>query len=167
MIYDAIEAVATIVTANFFTDMAALISAKGLTGLTTTAAIEKRQRAELYVALGAALPAIGIYGLMATTQAKWQGKRDASCTLGLDYYATGTDPIKLAQQTELAAEALLRSIDRIWPTAAGGAGEGFNSVSVELSAAYMETDKPEGQTVTNYGHRAMLTFTVVDRDEGL
>lgn len=168
MIYDAIEAVYTTVNANFNTDLAALVSAKGLSGLTTSATLFKRQRAETFVELGAAangqLPAIGIYGTAVTTEAKWQGKRDPECTVVLDYYARGTDPVKLAQQTELAAEALLLSIDKVYPTAAGGAGEGFGSINIELTDAYMETDKPDSQTAKNYGHRAIVTFIVVDRD---
>jgi hypothetical protein len=167
MLYDAIETVYAVVLANFATDLAALASAKGVT-ITTTADIIKRQRAETFVAFGKGVtsPAIGIFSIRGLTQAKWQTQRDTDCTVVCDYYARSADPSALAIQAELAAEALLKSMDRIWPTAAGGAGEGDRSVTIEMTDAYVETVSSETETA-RWEHRAMVTFTVQVRDTGL
>jgi hypothetical protein len=157
MIYDAVETVYAVVNANFATDYAALAAAKGVT-VVTPVGIIKRQKADIFVPLGATLPAIGIYGLSATTQVKDQAKRDVFCTMAFDFYDRGTDPVALAKQTELAAEALLLSIDRMWPTAAGGAGEGDNSITVTLMDGYDETAELQ------YERRATITFPLMNRD---
>lgn len=157
MIYDAIEAAYTVVNANFATDYAALAATKGV-AIVTPVGIIKRQKADIFVPLGATLPAIGIYGVSGTTQVKDQGKRDTICALAFDFYDRGTDPVALAKQAELAAEALLQSIDRMWPTAAGGAGEGDGSITITLADGYDETAE------LKYERRATITFPLVDRD---
>jgi hypothetical protein len=162
MIYDAIEQAYLVVNSNFATDMAALVALKSESGLTTTATIEKRQRAERFIALQAAGPTIGIWGRGVVTQAKvGTGWRDNVSSVVLDYYCTGTDPVKVAKQAELAAEALLKSIDRMSDQAQGvyGAGELRGSVTVDLSDGYLEVK------ADTYYRRAQITFPLTDRDE--
>lgn len=163
MIYDAVEQAYAVVNSNFAADMAALVAAKGVAGLTTTATAIKRQDAETYVDIGAALPAIGVTGRRAHTQAKDQSKRDSVSEIVYDYYAVGSDPSKVAKQAELAAEALLKSVDRLWASGSGvfGAGEVPGSISIDFDPGYLEVQQP------NYGARARVSFPVTDRDEGL
>ena len=163
MIYDAVEQAYAVVSANFATDFAALVAAKGVTGTQPVQTIVKRQTAELYVSLNAVLPAIGVYGLEARTQAKLQTVRDNECVLVFDYYAEGTDPVAVAKQVELAAEALLMSVDRISSAASGlfGAGELLGAVRVVLTEGFVEA------TQGTYARRAQVTFTAQDRDTGL
>ena len=163
MIYDALEQVYTVLNANFVTDFAALVAAKGVTGVVTTTGLEKRQDANTMIRLRATLPAIGIYAVAATTQAKDQAKRDSVTTVVCEYLALGSDPVALAKQAELAAEALCKSIDRVAASGAGvyGGGEARQSVEVVLNQAYTETVSP------NYEQTATITFPVWDRDEGL
>lgn len=169
MVFDAIEAAYTIVLANFATDMATLATAKAVT-CETQANIIKRQSAEIYVYLRAALPAIGIWALRVATQAKGQNGRDNETTLVLDYYATGYDPRVVAVQVELAAEALMISVDKLTPGSGGvfGAGELPGAVRIELSDGYVETaqdaDKQPNSDRRLYSRRAQITFPVYDRD---
>jgi len=164
VIYDAIEQVYAVANANFATDFAALATAKGVVGLNTNAAIEKRQSAETMVRLGAALPCLGIVGLRARSQAKDQGKRDTESVIAFDYYAEHADPVLVAKQAELAAEALLRTVDRLWASGASvfGAGELPLSVVIDFTEGYLETRSPPV-----YWRSATVTFPVHDRDEGL
>ncbi|HWP38945.1 MAG TPA: hypothetical protein VNL18_15470 [Gemmatimonadales bacterium] len=162
MIYDAVEQAYTVAAANFTADLNALAAAKGVTA-PPAATLIKRQRAETYIALGAALPALGIYLLRVATQAKSQGKRDSVVSLVFDYYLEGTDPTLLAKQAELAAEAVLRTVDRLADAGSGiyGAGEGSGSVTIELSDGYDPADE------NKFFHRAQVTVPVWDEDTGL
>lgn len=164
MIYDAIEAVYTVVLANFATDMAALVAAKSVADVNAKINVVKRQPAETYVDRGLALPAVGVYGLRIATQAKNQGARDNVSTVVLDYYAEGADPVVLAKQVELAAEALLVSVDKVTPSGGGvfGAAELVGSVTIELTESYVEA-KPDA-TDRRYWRRALISFPVHDRD---
>jgi hypothetical protein len=166
VLYDAIEQVYSIVNANFAADFAALLTQKGLggLGLVTSADIVKRQTAEVFVAKRKTLPSIGIYGVRAVTRAKDQGKRDSRNTIAMDYFASGpeSDGAKLQKQVELAAETLLKSVDRI----VGGVGGGVfgaavqdEDITVDLQDAYVE-----GETPTYLGV-ATVTFSVDDRDD--
>lgn len=165
MIYDAAEKAYEVATTNFTADFIALIAAKGLggLGLTTAATLIKRQDAETFIGLNAALPAIGVIGRRAHTQAKDQSKRDNVSEIVYDYFAVGPEPSTIAKQAELAAEALLRSIDRLWASGSGvfGAGELPGSISIDFDPGYVEVQQP------NYGARARVSFPVTDRDEGL
>ena len=162
MLFDAVEQVYVVVLANFTTDLGALATAKGVS-VTATAGIIKRQTAPTFLGLGADLPAIGVYATDGVTQAKDQGKRDTLTTMVLDYYAEGTDPANLAKQAELAAEALLQSVDRLWPGLEGGGGNAVGSIGITMTPGYQEIRQNEaGQTV--YNHRATVTFPVMDRD---
>lgn len=166
MLYDAIEQAFAVIDANFDADFAALITQKSLggLGLTTTAMKIKRQTAEIFVAKRASKPTIGVYGIRASTRAKDQGKRDSRNVIAVDYFATGieADGAKVQKQVELAAEALLKSVDRL----VGGTGGGVfgaavqdDDITVELSEAYVEGEAPA------YIGVATVTFPVDDRDD--
>lgn len=166
MIFDALERAYTVANTNFATDMAAIVTAKGLSGLTTTATFVKRQRAETFRDLGAPLPACGVYWAGLVTQAKNQQKRDGVVSLVYDYYAEGdeTEVVEVSKQVELAVTALLLSVDRM----AGGAdlvfggGEGDGSITVEPSDGFSPPAEPKG--VKRFWARAMILFPVNDWD---
>lgn len=160
MIYDVIERAATIVLANFTTDLETLITAKKLQGLDSSITIYKRQMAELFA--DQAVPGLGIYVTTVATQAKNQGKRDSDLTTVFDYYARHTDAEKLSQQVELAVEALLRSMDRLFDSVGvldAGAQEG--------STLVLLTPVGEPAGMKFYERRATVSFPVRERDEGL
>jgi len=164
MIFDAVEAITTVLTANFSADFTALATAKGVADLPGAPTFVKRQRAEMFASLNVTLPAIGIYILRSSTMAKWQSVRDPRSTGVFDWYARGSDPVLLAQQTELAAEVMLRTVDRMAGSGTGGvfgAGELPDSITIELTDGYEKSIEP------NYSRRATVTFTVYDRDSGL
>ena|SRR6267378_531760 len=153
---------ATVLTANFAADFTALASAKGVTDLAGPPTFVKRQKAEIFGTLGVTLPAIGIYIVRSVTMAKWQAVRDPRSTGVFDWYARSGNPLLLAQQTELAAEAMLRSVDRLATSGSiFGAGELPDSITIDLTDGYDKSIEP------NYDRRAVITFTVYDRDSGL
>lgn len=169
MIYDAVEqAYAVAATGSkFSTDLAALIAEKGVAGLSSGASIYKRQRAETFVALGGALPGLGVWARNVFTNAKvGTGWRDNVTEVVYDYYclyASGADaPVKAAKQAELAAEALLRCVDALPGSGlvVFGAGELRASVRVEMSDGYLK--EPAG-----WFRRAQVSFPLTDRDENL
>src|SRR5207302_7433147 len=138
----------------------ALAAAKSITDLAGAPTFVKRQKAEMFTALGVTLPAIGIYIPRAWTQAKSQTQRDTRCQCVLDWYARNADPVLLAKQTELAVEALLRSVDRL-TTATGGV---YGGAQLEESAVVEVTDGFDKSIEPAYDRRATLTFPVYDRD---
>lgn len=179
-IYDAVERTLEVVKANFDTDMSALVAAKVTDGrlsqeqadaMDKDATIYERLAAEEFAAHpddeGPAqekLPGIGIYAGSLTTQAKWQGRRDARAVVVLDYFAQGDDPIVLGKQTELAAEALLRSIDRI-PEAATAGELGAAELKDEISVQIAGSSRERG--LDYYQDRVTLTFPILEQDSGL
>jgi hypothetical protein len=160
MIYHAVETAYTLLVANFDTDLAALGLAAGVT-VDATASFGKRLAIEDMLQLDKPLPLVSVTALTATTQTTAQGHRDAHVMLAFDYYASGADADLLAAQVELGAEALLRTLDRLWPTIAGGAGCVEDSVAIELSRASDPLDEKL------FVRRATMTFTAQDRDTGL
>jgi len=168
VIYDTIENVAPVFTANFTTDLAALAALKSLPiapaagGIATTVTIYKRLPAEIYAAIEQnALPGLGIYAERVLTQARRQAKRDNLTFVVADYFARGTDPAALRSQLELAAEAICQSIDRLWAAAGGvyGAGELDRSVDVAMGVIAAGQDTYEGQL--------LIRFPVNEEDTGL
>jgi len=162
MIFDAVEAMTTVLTANFSADFTALAAAKSVADLPSPPTFVKRQKAEMFATLGVTLPAIGIYVLRSVTMAKWQAVRDPRCTGVFDWYARLADPELLAKQTELAAEAMLRTVDRLSSSGSiYGAGELPDSITIEVTDGYDKSIEP------SYDRRATVTFSVYDRDSGL
>lgn len=164
MLFDAIERAWTVVNANFQTDFTALLTAKGVSGL-TIAAIVKRETAEKMIARGLAEPCIGIYGQSAKTSfadGGLGGKRDSLCNIIADLVIVGTDPAIAQAQAELGAEVLVKELcERVGQggslTFAGGL-ERF-SVDVQLWDAYTDQQAP------NYYTGATVTVPMWDREQ--
>ena len=170
MIYDAVEQVYTALAANFTNDLALLAAAKGAS-ITTTVDLIKRQSADIFLGLGKgkSAPACGIYGSDATTQRRDQGltagsKRDSIVSITCDYYCEGNDPDVIAKQGELAAEAILLSMDRL-PSYPGGiyaVAEQNESVQVNVTEGYEEAKADEGGRT--YQRRVTVQFPTYVRD---
>lgn len=163
MLYDPIEQFYTVLNTNFATDMAALVAAKGVTGLTTTATIIKRHGAEDIIARRATQPTIGFVPVTFRTQAKDQGKRDTRATLEVVYVATGADPAKVGKQVELALESILRSVDRLAASGGGvfGAAVEDGAIDGELSDYYADGEAP------NYYQIGTMRIPIDDREDGI
>ena len=163
MIYDQVEQAYTVAAANFAADYSALLTAKGVASPGSIPLI-KRQSVPTALRYGKTPPFVGVVSLAATTQAKDQGKRDTRGLLAYDVYIKGTDPALVAKQVELAAEALLRSVDRL-PTSGGGV---FGAAELPLSLTVsLSDDEDEEVEEGKYGRRATVSFPTWDRDEGL
>lgn len=170
--YDAIERVAAVITANFDADFDDVLAAHALTEaavISKTAAVHPRREWVVFSenpAFGPATPGVGVYPLRFSTNARRQDERLWRVTVGLDYYARGPDPAKLALQAELAAEVLLRSIDRCHEGLAGtrvlDAGMEDGSVTGERSRT---ADLPAGDDW--YEELLRIAFPVIYQEVGL
>ena len=166
MIYDAIALVAASLVTNFANDLQAIAAAKGQGAIDHSINVYPHRAAEIFTAVKTdALPGLGVYSLTARTQAKSQGSRDSRPTIVFDYFARGADPALLTTQCELAAEAILKTIDRVAPTNTTdqliGAGEDENSVTVSIQG----TSQAEGSKL--FEDRVLVTCPVTFRDTGL
>lgn len=165
MIWDAVEGCYTIINANFATEMAAVIAAKGLgaLGLQDTATAQKRLRVAQLVSMRKPYPALGVYSIGTLTGAKNQRRRTNLVRIGVDYWAQLNDAEKVAQQAELAAEAVMRCVDLIWQAAGGvyGAGEGQFSTTLEMLA----TEPLKG--AQHWGSGFRLLVPVNQQDDNL
>jgi hypothetical protein len=160
--YDVVEAVAARAGADFTPGMVHLATQKSVS-IVTTATIYKRQDANIFAALDASvatLPGIGVYALSALTNARRQDLRDSSVAMVYDYFARGLDPAALLVQAELAAEALLRVIDRIYGSAPGIFGVGEATLGVQVTIEPMV--KAAGEDY--YEQRVLVRFLVDERD---
>ena len=163
MLYDPIEEFYDVLNTNFAVDMAALVTAKGLTGITTTAVIIKRQTAEVIIAKRATQPTIGFVPVTFRTQAKDQGKRDTRAWLEVVYVATGADPAAIGKQVELALQSILCSVDRLAGSGGGvfGAAVEDGSIEGELSDYYADGEAP------NYYQVGTMRIPMDDREDGI
>lgn len=164
MIFDAVEAVYTVLNGNVATIFAALATAKSITNLSTPPTMVKRQDAELAIQNGLATPFIGIYAKAAKTQAKNQSRRPNVITVVADAYMRGSDPVLLAQQMDLMPEAILGCIDLLPGTSGGiyGGGEVPGSVDVQITMGYQLSAGG-----VQYDRRAVVTFPVHQLDQGV
>ena len=176
-IFDAVERTLSIVKANFDADMAALVATK-VTALSLSQADADAmdQGATIYERLDGSefsahadddeggLPGIGVYPGPVTTQAKWQQRRAAKVTIVLDYVAIGADPVILGKQSELAVEALWKSIDRI-PEAAPAGELGAGELEDSITSVPIGSSRVEGQDF--YEDRWTITFPILEEDSGL
>lgn len=161
MIYDVVEIVATVLDSNFETDLAALCVAKSVTApsalVAPNSSTSVRTR-EALVAWGTDaenLPGLGVTSLRSVTGGKNQRKRDSTTTVAVTYYSTGQDAAVLGAQIELAAEAILLSIDKVAGSGSGqvwGAGEARDSVEVEMlgTAQMLDSDWFEDGVVVSF-----------------
>jgi len=157
-----VEACAARAAADFTPGMTHLASQKTVS-MDTSIHVYKRQDANIFVALDesvAPLPGLGVYALSALTNARRQDLRDSSVAMVYDYFARGADPAALLVQAELAAEALLRVIDRIYGSAAGIFGAGEATLGVQVTVEPMV--KPAGMDY--YEQRVLVRFLVDERD---
>jgi len=170
--YDVVVAAAADLTANFTNDLATLIAAKGGIAATANPAVTvyAHRSSDIFVPVAdnqqgaAGLPGVGVFCVHAKTQAKRQGARDNVVTCFFDYFARGADPAVLTAQMELAAEALLRAVDRLSVPGSDqlwGAGEEEQSVDVAIQG----TAQVEGSDF--YEDRVLVSFPVEHRDLGL
>lgn len=164
MIYDVVEAVSDVVVLFFGPKLAALATAKQHQEIVQSATVYPRRRAVDFAAKdGAELPAIGVYSLGNTlTNARRQDLRDSLVTVVLDYFARGKDSEALVVQAELAAEAMVGCVDKVYGSAVGvfGAGEAEASVLVTMFDV-----APYGEEY--YEQRVTVRFEVNERDTGL
>lgn len=111
MFYEAIARAEEVIALRFATDFAALVTAKSISQtLTSTVTLYKVPAAVF--GLGRALPGLGIYTPRASTGAKAQGAREAQVALVLDYLARVQTAELAHLQAQVAAEALMKCIDR-------------------------------------------------------
>lgn len=166
MIYDAVERAYSILTANFATDMAALLTAKSLSG-NSTVTVVKRRSAEHEAANQdanlATTPRIGVWAETAVTQAKMQDdRRDSIVMVTMEYVCRGTDEDTIAIQAEIAAEAIMMSVDAMsGDTSVIGASEDTGETTVELRRTSHATGQQYAQEVVQ------VISPIVDRDIGL
>lgn len=181
MFFDAIERTLAVVTANFATDLAALVALKVTDSfLTQEQADDIQQDATIFERLDAGTfsshldeegkgvrhAGIGVYAGPLTTQAKWQGRRDSRATVIVDYYAVHPDPVTLAKQSELAAEAIVMSIDKIPEAVPAGSGIlGAAELKDEIRVDPLGLSRAKGADF--YEDRVIVTFPILEQDSGL
>lgn len=162
MIYDLVERAYTVLAANFATDYTALLTEKTVSS-PGTVKIVKRQKVETALRYGVLPPLMGVISIAAQATAKMQTRRDTQGLVAYDFYLTGTDPAVVAKQVEIAAEAALKSVDRL-----AGAGGVFGAGEIPLSVQItLSDDEDEEVQEGKYGRRATVSFSMWDRDEGL
>jgi len=163
MIYDQVEQAYVVLAANFAADYAALLTAKGVASPGAVTLI-KRQGVPTALRYQQVPPFMGVVSLAAATQAKDQGKRDNRGLVAYDIYIKGGTPDLVAAQVELAAQAVMQTIDALAASGNGvfGAAELPGSCTITLS-----DDEDEEVEEGQYGRRATVSFPVWDRDEGL
>jgi len=163
MIYDVIENVEPLLTANFGTDMTALVAAKGAQVTSTAATVYKREMGPLFAGRGQPLPGIGLWPRTIQTQARRQTKRDNLHLLVYDYFARGPDAVKLQTQLELAAEAILLTVDRTYQ--AGGGVYGSGEIDKSVTVQFIPVVQPKGRGF--YEGRVLVVAPVNEEDTGL
>ena len=161
--YDVIENIEPVLTANFATDMAAIVAAKGAQVISTNATVYKREMGPLFAGRGQPLPGIGLWLRTTQTQARRQTKRDNLHVLVYDYFARGNDAVKLQAQLELAAEAILMTVDRTYQAGGGVYGSGETDKSVTVQFVPIVQAKGRG----SYEGRVLVVAPVNEEDTGL
>lgn len=166
MIRDAVERVFSVVSANFNAEFAALATAAGVPSV--TADFYKRQAAEIFSLKTTA--GLGIYhdgGSAQTSEGGAAGsrRRTATVIIVLDWWIQGSDPDIVAQQTEIAVDAALRTVDRLvgfdQASGVGGAAVTDDSFSWRVERVHESTE--QGAVM----ERAVMRFPIQVRDEGL
>lgn len=140
MLYHATKRVGEVLAANFDADMAAIVTGSGEAGLWTQAQVEsfrtgENMRKEI---TAAAQAVIGVFAIQALAEIAKPGganvERQSTNTVVAEYVTVGADHAKVTKQTMFAAEAMLRSIDRIPGTGqVVEAGAARNSIQVTIA----------------------------------
>lgn len=166
MIRKVVDRVFEIVDANFNTDFAALATAASVPVL--TAQMYKRLSAERfkdYTNVG-----VGVYHDGGGTSrrrpgsASGSGRRDSRIEVILDWYIKGSDEDETMVQTELAVDALLRSVDEMVPDAARlvwGAGDARESINWTITRTPPTSDTHIAE------ERAIVRVPLTVRDDDL
>jgi len=174
VIYDAIEAVAPVLIANYPADLAAIAAAKipavpvlpTAGGIDATINLYKYLDAESFATVEQnLLPGLGLDWENVLTQARRADRRDHFHYLVADYFARGTDATILGKQIALAAEALLHRIDQIASSvsaASGVYGAGEADLSIRIEQYPMG-----GFGQDTYEGRFRIHFPVQEEDTGL
>src|SRR5574341_1399623 len=113
---DAVVRAAAVLTTNFNADMAAIVADHGVAVVSQVATVYADREWAVFCELDTftqAQPGIGVYASGARTNARRQNEREWIVLVVAEYYARASDPAKLKVQARLAAEAILRSIDRM------------------------------------------------------
>lgn len=168
MIFDAVVRAHAVLNTNFAADLVALISAKGVAGAVSATTVLLRRGSDSFAE--DATPATARLGVYwsgdAQTQARRQDERHSTVWVEAEYYARGSDPDVLSQQTELAAEAVVHSIDRMNEGLQGsrildaGGPEGSVSIRGPRLANIKAGEK-------SYEDQVIVRFPVMDEDIGL
>lgn len=165
MIRRAVERVYSVVSANFNADFATLAAAAGVPPV--TADFFKRQAAPVFWKRTTA--GVGVYhGSGASERRKagaaaGSGVRDTRVDMVLDWWIRGDDPEMLAVQTEIAIDALVRSIDRV-PDEASGVWSAADARDTITWTVERSTLSDAGRIATE---RAIVIFPLRVRDTGL
>jgi len=166
MIRKVVDRVHEIVNANFNSDFATLAAAASVPAV--TADIYKRwsaDRFKLHTSAG-----VGVYHDGGGTSRRrpgspaGAGRRDSRIEVVLDWYIKGDNEDETMVQTELAVDALLRSIDRLVPDETRlvwGAGDARESINWVITRTPQSTESRVAE------ERAIVRVPVTVRDEGL
>lgn len=163
MIRTAVDRVFSVLQTNFNTDFASIATAAGVAAV--TADFYKRQSAERFA--NKTSVGIGVYQVGGSTSrrkpgaAPGAGIRDTTVDVMVDWYIRGSDDELVAQQTEIAVEAILRSVDRMPDAVVWFAADGSANVTWDIERAALVDD---GGIIEE---RALVRFPVIVRETGL
>lgn len=167
MIRKVVDRAHSVVSTNFNTDFSDVAAGTGVPLLTLAAGdFFNRMAAEIFqlkVAVG-----IGVYHDGGATTRRRPGAgsaaaiRDSRIDVVLDWWITGANPDDVAAQTELAVQALLRSIDRM-PDGTNiiRAAEGEDAVRWEIQRTQLSAETRIAV------ERALIRFPAWTRETGL
>lgn len=134
-------------------------------GLDTSFTLFKRERAATFMQRVTGV-GVGVWFESAQTGAKNQGRRDWTLFANVDYGVRGSSRNAVAEQVELACEAIMRVVDRLATTGsileAGAAGEGtrvIQDVSEQVQGAAGVSD------ASPLIAAARIRIPIVQRDE--
>lgn|SRR5574341_64857 len=169
---DAVVRAAAVLTTNFNADMAAIVADHGVAVVSQVATVYADREWAVFCELDTftqAQPGIGVYASGARTNARRQNEREWIVLVVAEYYARASDPAKLKVQARLAAEAILRSIDRMNEGLTGSrildAGNPDLSVQVELSRTADLPGPSDGVDASQWFEElCRVTFPVIDQE---
>jgi hypothetical protein len=130
--YDVSEKLGALATAHFTADFIALITQKSLEalGVDPNIHVYVRKPARVFGLNEQPLPGLGCWAGSVRTQAVSQGERENQLLAHYEYLCRGADADIVLAQAELAAEVLLRLIDRFGTAGSGIEGGGHEPQSV-------------------------------------
>lgn len=132
MFYDVSEKLGALAAANFTTDFVALLTQKGLEalGVDPNVTVYVRKPARVFGLNESPLPGLGCWAGAARTQAVSQQERENQLRAHYEYLCRGSDAAIVLAQAELAAEVLMKLVDRFGTAGSGIEGGGHEPQSV-------------------------------------